>query len=122
MPRTYAIGDIHGCLSKLKGLFARCRSDANDDAATFVFLGDLIDRGPDSRGVIEYVIDLQRRRPGEVICLCGNHEDLALAAIDDPSQVDQWVAYNGGDKALRSYGVATPSEVPRNHVDWLRAL
>ena len=88
----------------------------------FVFLGDYIDRGPDSRGVLEFVIGLQRRMPSQVICLCGNHEDLALNAIDDPRQIDQWVVYNGGDKALASYGVTRPSEVPADHVAWLRAL
>jgi serine/threonine protein phosphatase 1 len=122
MPRTYAIGDIHGCQDKLERLVARCRSDAKDDAATFVFLGDFIDRGPDSRGVVQHLIDFQARRPGRAVCLCGNHEDLALAAVDDPRQTDQWVVYNGGDKALRSYGVASPSELPGDHVAWLRAL
>jgi serine/threonine protein phosphatase 1 len=87
-----------------------------------VFLGDYIDRGPDSRGVLEFVIDLQRRMPSQVVCLCGNHEDLALNAIDDASQIDQWVVHNGGDKALRSYGATHPSEVPADHVAWLRAL
>ena len=122
MPRTYALSDIHGCLNKLERLVARCQADAKAEQTTFVFLGDYIDRGPDSRGVLEYLIDLQSHRPGAVICLCGNHEDLALAAIDDPGQIDQWVVYNGGDKALRSYGVSTPSELPAEHVDWMRAL
>jgi serine/threonine protein phosphatase 1 len=122
MPRTYALSDIHGCLSKLVALVARCRSDAKDDAARFVFLGDYIDRGPDSRGVVEYLIDLQRRKPGDVVCLCGNHEDLALSAIDDPDESDQWVVANGGDKTLRSYGVTAPPDLPASHVDWMRAL
>ena len=120
--RTYAIGDIHGCLDKLEGLVKRCQSDAKDESAKFVFLGDFIDRGPDSRGVVQYLIDFQARRPGQAICLCGNHEDLALNAIDDTRQIDQWVVYNGGDKALRSYGVKSPSELPQDHVAWLRAL
>ena len=122
MPRTYALSDIHGCLTKLEGLVAQCRSDAKGDIAKFVFLGDFIDRGPDSRGVLEYVIDLQRRRPAEVICLCGNHEDMALNAIDDPAEIDQWIVFNGGDKALASYGVTRPSELPADHIAWLRAL
>ena len=65
MARTYALSDIHGCLNKLEGLVARCRADGGD-SAKFVFLGDYIDRGPDSRGVLEYVIGLQRRMPGQV--------------------------------------------------------
>jgi serine/threonine protein phosphatase 1 len=122
VPRTYAIGDIHGCLNKLKALVARCRFDAKDEGAQFVFLGDLIDRGPDSRGVVEYLIDFQNSRPGDVTCLCGNHEDMALNAIDDPGEIAQWVVYNGGDKALHSYGVTSPSQLPSDHVAWLRAL
>lgn len=122
MPRTYALSDLHGCLDKLARLVARCRSDAGSKPTRFVFLGDFIDRGPDSRGVLEFVMTMQDHDPGQVICLCGNHEDLALAAIDDPGEIDQWVAYNGGDKALRSYGVSAPSELPARHVDWMRAL
>jgi predicted MPP superfamily phosphohydrolase len=122
MPRTYALSDIHGCLNKLLGLVARCRNDARDDAARFVFLGDYIDRGPDSRGVIEYLIDLKSRQPADVVCLCGNHEDLALSAIDDPGEIDQWVVANGGDKTLRSYDVTAPPEMPASHVEWMRAL
>jgi serine/threonine protein phosphatase 1 len=119
--RTYALSDIHGCLDKLVALVERCRVNGGH-SAKFVFLGDYIDRGPDSRGVLEFVIDLQRRMPSQVVCLCGNHEDLALNAIDDASQIDQWLVHNGGDKALRSYGATHPSEVPADHVAWLRAL
>ena len=122
MPRTYAIGDIHGCLDKLERLVERCRSDANDAPPKFVFLGDAIDRGPDSRGVVEYLMDFRRRHPDHAICLCGNHEDMALHAIDDPAQVDQWVVRNGGRQALASYGVSGPAELPRDHVAWIRAL
>jgi len=121
MPRTYALSDIHGCLSKLEGLVAQCRADAKDESAKFVFLGDYIDRGPDTRGVVEYMMDFQARQPGRVICLCGNHEDLALAAVFDHLEITQWMV-NGGDAALHSYGVATPAEIPKKHVDWMRAL
>jgi serine/threonine protein phosphatase 1 len=87
-----------------------------------VFLGDYIDRGPDSRGVLDFLIDLQSRRPDAVTCLCGNHEDMALNAIGDPSQIPQWVIFNGGDKALRSFGVTRPSDVPARYIDWMRSL
>jgi serine/threonine protein phosphatase 1 len=122
MLRTYALSDIHGHLDKLARLVARCRSDAGGDGARFVFMGDYIDRGPDSRGVIEYLIDFQRRQPGDVVCLCGNHEDLALVAIDDPGEIDQWVAINSGDTTLQSYGVTVPLELPAQHVHWMRSL
>jgi serine/threonine protein phosphatase 1 len=121
VPRTYAIGDIHGCFDKLEALVARCRSDAGGGDATFVFLGDMIDRGPDSRAVVEYLMDFEKRQPDRVVCLCGNHEDMALNAIDDPGKIDQWVGGNGGHAALRSYDVTSPLELPRDHVAWLRA-
>ena len=53
-PRTYAIGDIHGSLDKLRNLIARCEHDSRGASMRLVFLGDYIDRGPDSRGVIEF--------------------------------------------------------------------
>ena len=60
-PLTFAIGDIHGCLDKLRRLLAACEAHAAGRPARFVFLGDYIDRGPDSRGVIEL---LMRRAAG----------------------------------------------------------
>jgi len=120
--RTYALSDIHGCLDKLERLVARCVNDSGAEPATFAFLGDYIDRGPDSRGVLQYVIDMERRNPGRVICLTGNHEDMALSAIDFPGGSSRWTSHNGGDKMLRSYGVASASELPADHVAWIRAL
>jgi serine/threonine protein phosphatase 1 len=122
MPRTYALSDIHGCLDKLERLVGLCRADAKDAAANFVFLGDYIDRGPDSRGVLKFVMAMQAREPDRVVCLCGNHEDVALAAIDDPAEIDLWVVRNNGDKTLHSYGVTSPAELPADHVAWLRGL
>ena len=72
----------------------------------FVFLGDYIHRGPDSPArSIRDRFATAHAQPG---CLpCGNHEDLALI-IDYAREIDQWVVFNGGDKALRSYGVTHP--------------
>src|SRR5712691_7586513 len=60
MRRIYAVGDIHGSLGKLQHLVARCEEDAGGRPMTFVFLGDYIDRGPQSRGVVEYLIGSNR--------------------------------------------------------------
>jgi serine/threonine protein phosphatase 1 len=119
--RTYALSDIHGCLDKLERLVARCHANAGGDAQ-FVFLGDYIDRGADSRGVLEYVFGMEAREPNRVICLAGNHEDMALNAIDDLRHAEQWIVRNGGDKMLASYGVTHPLDLPSDHVTWLRAL
>lgn len=121
MARTYALSDIHGCLDKLERLVARCEADAGGETATFVFLGDYIDRGPDSRRVIAFIMAMQARDPDRVICLIGNHEDMALNALDDPREIDLWMLNSGGT-TLASYGVTHPSELPADHVAWLRAL
>lgn len=122
MPRTYAIGDIHGCLDQLDRLVGRCRADAGHERPNFVFLGDAVDRGPDSRGVVEYLMAMQRSEPERTVCLCGNHEDMALGAIADPSAAPHWIARNGGAEMLRSYGISRPEDLPPDHVEWMRAL
>jgi serine/threonine protein phosphatase 1 len=119
--RTYAIGDIHGSRDKLRRLLALCQQDADGASAAFVFLGDYIDRGEDSRGVIETLIAVQTRLGQAATFLMGNHEALALDAIDDDSKAAAWLM-NNGEATLRSYGVRRPSEVPADHVAWLRAL
>jgi serine/threonine protein phosphatase 1 len=117
--RTYAVGDIHGSLDKLKNLVKKCEADAGSALMCFVFVGDYIDRGPDSRGVIEFLMALREQTP--VVTLMGNHEVLALEAIDDSLAVSNWVL-QGGDKTLSSYGVASVRDLPRKHVEWLRSL
>ncbi|MDR3508123.1 MAG: metallophosphoesterase family protein [Caulobacteraceae bacterium] len=108
---VYAIGDIHGRLDLLRRL---ARSIANDAAAMtlkqrplLVFLGDYVDRGADSRGVIDYIMAL-RAQPGfEVRCLKGNHEQALLQFLEDPGFGPSWVGHGGGP-TLMSYGVAPP--------------
>src|SRR5436309_2916152 len=114
--RTYAIGDIHGSLEKLRSLLALCERDADGAAMRFAFVGDYIDRGPDSRGVIECLMALQTQH--DVVALMGNHEAMALAAIENSLDVGTWLR-EGGDATLRSFGVANPYQLPRAHVDWL---
>jgi diadenosine tetraphosphatase ApaH/serine/threonine PP2A family protein phosphatase len=121
MHKTYAIGDIHGSLAKLRDLIAHCERDAGGEPMTLVFIGDYIDRGPDSRGVVDYVMGLEARLGANAIALKGNHEELAVAAADSGTRAGNWLV-NGGDKTLRSYGVATAQELPADHLAWFRAL
>ena len=72
---TYAIGDIHGRLDLLTTLLAQIEQHRAGRDRTIVFLGDYIDRGPDSAGVVATVRKLQAREPDAVVCLKGNHED-----------------------------------------------
>jgi serine/threonine protein phosphatase 1 len=85
----YAIGDIHGSLAKLTTLIARCEQHAGGRSTTFVFLGDYIDRGPDSAGVIRTLMSLQSRPQTRVIALKGNHEALSLEAVDGAARRGQ---------------------------------
>src|SRR5580704_16348389 len=121
MSLTYAIGDIHGCLDKLRSLLLRCEKHAAGRPPAFVFVGDYIDRGPQSSAVIDCLIDLKARHGERVVTLKGNHEAMALAAFDGSGPVRLWLA-QGGLATLKSYGIAEPHELPRAHVDWLRAL
>jgi serine/threonine protein phosphatase 1 len=120
MLRVYAIGDIHGSLRALCRLIAECERDADGRPMRLVFIGDYIDRGPDSRGVADYLMNLQSRLAANAICLMGNHEALALSAID-ALDTESWIL-NGGDMTLRSYDVSSAVELPAAHVAWLRSL
>jgi serine/threonine protein phosphatase 1 len=118
---TYAIGDIHGSLDKLRRLLGRCREHAGGRAMTFVFVGDYIDRGPDSAGVIRCLIDLQSGQRERVVTLLGNHEAMALDVIAGAIPPEPWLS-QGGAATLASYGVTGPADLPREHVEWLRSL
>ena len=102
----YAIGDIHGRLDLLGLLLAMIEADAahsQSERRTLVFLGDYIDRGPDSRGVIEVLLgDLPRVFDAHF--LKGNHEALLLAFLDDASSLHHWLV-NDGKTTMQSYGV-----------------
>jgi serine/threonine protein phosphatase 1 len=131
--RVYAIGDIHGCLDRLQALHAAIAADLAERPvahAVLIHLGDLIDRGPDSAGVVAFVA--QAPKPAgiaETVTLLGNHEALMLAALDAPEKDDAarlWVA-NGGADALLSWGVPRQTEpkdwrscIPPEHLAFLR--
>ena len=121
MSLTYAIGDIHGSLLKLEQLMLQCEQDASGRPATFVFLGDYIDRGPDSSGVIAYLMEMERRFGDRVVALKGNHEAMAIDAVDGETPLRMWFV-GGGEATLESYGGVPPHELPQDHVEWMRAL
>jgi len=121
MSLIYAIGDIHGMVKKLRTLLARCAEHAAGRPMSFVFLGDYIDRGPDTAGVIRVLMDLQSDPHRPVIALMGNHEAMALQVLDGKASENIWLP-QGGVETLISYGVYRPGDLPREHVDWLRSL
>ncbi len=116
-PLTFAVGDIHGCLDKLQRLLTACEAYAGARPARYVFLGDYIDRGPQSRGVVELLIGRQSARPGTIVCLRGNHEQMAIDAHGSDRAVPLWLANNGAS-TLRNYG----GRISQEHLAWLAAL
>lgn len=123
----YAIGDVHGEIEKLDQLLHYIREDAlmRKVAHRIVFLGDLIDRGPDSRRVVERAIRLSETEGA--IVLKGNHEELMLHAYDNRESVGiYWWAENGGDETIMSYMTANGvrddwrEAIDKSHIAWLR--
>ncbi|MEM9168456.1 MAG: metallophosphoesterase family protein [Pseudomonadota bacterium] len=107
--RIYAVGDVHGCARELDALMSAIVADAaksNDgDGLTtqLVFLGDYVDRGPDSKGVIDRLIAIREEKP-ETVFLMGNHEEAFLKFIAAPELFAEWLHW-GGAETLSSYGV-----------------
>ncbi len=115
--RLIAIGDVHGCSSTLAVLLEKIRPTSED---TILFLGDLVNRGPDTRGVIEVVLDLRQR--STVICILGNHEEVMLDARFDPNAQGRWES-QGGFETLMSYGSkGTISDIPDDHWDFIETF
>lgn len=111
--RTFAIGDIHGDLAALTTLFERLPPLTSDD--TLVFLGDYIDRGPNSAGVVARVRELVSQSPAKVVCLRGNHEDAWLQVLDEGWPEFIMPRSNGCLECYRSFkGLPLPadSEIP----------
>ncbi len=116
--RILAIGDIHGCIDKLETLITRIDVSEQD---TLVFLGDYIDRGPDPKGVVDLVLNLQRECAGQVICLRGNHEEMFLDYIAGVNQ--EAYLYFGGRATVESYSADTGRfRVPEDHIRFFRRL
>lgn len=127
----WAVGDVHGWLVLAEAIEARIRD--RDPGAAIVFLGDVIDRGPDSRGMVDWLLSeppagISRR------CLLGNHEDMALRFLKRPREAAAWLRF-GGRETLASYGVradegdrpedvaaAFAAALPGPHRDWFSAL
>ena len=116
---TFAIGDVHGCRDLLVALLADIDREADGRDRRIVCLGDYVDRGPDSAGVLALLRDRQAAAPqGRFVCLKGNHEELLLASSTRPDMLSLWLR-NGGDATLASFGVASPERLPGEVVDWI---
>ena len=105
--RIYAIGNVHGYLQLLRDIYQKIRTDLDASPTgeyKVVFVGDYIDRGPDSAGCVQFLIDLMAEDE-QVICLKGNHEDKLEKFLLNPLELaDSFFTY-GGLECTRSYGV-----------------
>lgn len=120
----YAIGDIHGCLNHLERLLDKVQPDLNRDR--LLFMGDYIDRGPRPKGVVDYILRLQRLYPTEnIICLKGNHEAM-FANFLQGQEINMFL-FNGGLSTLKDYwgpewGRQERLVLPPDHEEFYRGL
>jgi serine/threonine protein phosphatase 1 len=112
--RFIAIGDIHGCSTALRTLLEAIAPRPQD---TIVTLGDYVDWGPDSRGVIELLIGLSKQC--NLVSLLGNHEEMLLEALESDSMMRSWLQL-GGEETLGSYPYEGDDILPKGHVEFIR--
>ena len=115
--RKIAISDIHGCLESFKVLLYKIAYSKRDE---LYLLGDFIDRGPDSKGLVDYIWQLQYE--GHFVhCLRGNHEQMLLDSFNDPFDLQLWQKHGGID-TMKSFKVKSIDEIPREYLEWFDAL
>jgi len=119
--KTFIIGDIHGCLDMLKRLVEKIKWDPAKDK--LIFVGDYIDRGPDPKGVVDYILSLMAESSG-IQCLIGNHEVIFLDYIKGKDR--KLFLMNGGMNTLESYAfhlVDTEDDLlPPSHKEFFASL
>lgn len=120
----YAISDIHGCCRTFRYLVEEEIKLQPEDQ--LFLLGDYIDRGPDSKGVIDFILEL-KAGGYQVTTLSGNHESMMLSALEDDRDISFWDR-NGGKETLKSFGVKDIKQIPEqywgfiNHLDYYAEL
>ncbi len=121
MKKIFAIGDIHGCFEKLRHLLEKPDIDFAND--TLIFMGDYVDRGPDSFEVVTYLLELKARCPNTVF-LKGNHEEMLLNYLAGTDELTYLA--NGGRHTLESYLKHSPRHeretIPANHLEFFKNL
>lgn len=115
--KQYAISDIHGCLKSFKALLKTLDYSKDDE---LYLLGDYMDRGPDSKGVVDYIWQLQSEGY-QVYCIRGNHDHIVLDAANIAEWEGSWL-YHGGRQTLASFGITRANELPKTYLDFFRNL
>ena len=123
--KTYAIADLHGRFDLLCAALTKITDDAAGEKARLVIMGDMIDRGPNSRGIIDLLMYPSCVPKNiELTVLQGNHEKMLLASVMDQSgETLRWWSGHGGHETLLSYGdVPNIKAIPVDHLEWLYRL
>lgn len=113
--RRFVIGDIHGCAKALRTLIEAIAPEPQDE---LVFLGDYVDRGPDSRNVVDQIIELQDHT--QIVTLRGNHEIMLMGVALGGLDAKVWLE-NGGKATVSSYGGCL-SKIPPGHLEFYQEL
>ncbi|MGD1894448.1 MAG: metallophosphoesterase family protein [Cyclobacteriaceae bacterium] len=118
--RSWVITDIHGCAKTFEALLHRIgftRSDA------LYLLGDYVDRGPDSKGVLDLIMQLAQSKH-EIHCLLGNHEIMMLQAVYNPGSKEarHWKKYVGGAETLHSFSVVKPHAIDPAYIHFIENM
>lgn len=113
----YAISDIHGCFKTFKALLRKIKFSKKDE---LYLLGDYIDRGPNSKGVIDHIWHLQS--DGYTVhCLKGNHEQMLLQSYLNFTAYRSWKQH-GGFQTMQSFKAESLQEIPKEYLQWMRQL
>lgn len=128
MGKIWVVSDIHGCLASLRSLIENLVVPSKDD--TICFVGDYIDRGPDSKGVIDYVKSLEEQG-FPIVALMGNHEEFLIHSFEEEQHrkgmlffkstnksKEMW-AKHGGLECLKSFKVSAIKDIPLQYIDWV---
>ncbi|MBK6344373.1 MAG: serine/threonine protein phosphatase [Bacteroidales bacterium] len=131
MPKQWVIPDIHGCKRSLISLIETQIVPSKEDM--LYFLGDFVDRGPDSKGVLDYVMGLQEQGYN-IVALKGNHEEFFVNSYDEEKEIKsflffkqanksktQWLKH-GGEEAMQSFGTENMLDIPEHYIEWMRNL
>lgn len=118
--KQWVITDIHGCAKTFEALLQRINFRRSD---SLYLLGDYVDRGPDSKGVLDLVMQLSQSKH-KVHCLLGNHEVMMLHAVHNSGtkEARHWKKYNGGAETLRSFRAVKPREIDERYVNFIESM
>jgi len=116
--RLFAIGDIHGCFQPFKQLIETKINLKPTDK--LILIGDYIDRGPESKDVIDYIIHLQKNG-FDIVPLLGNHEAMLLEAYVNKDKILTWL-FNGGAETLKSFKISNLLDIDSVYIDFFRSL